>query len=89
LESDVRFGGILGNGGRVGKLFTLRLLFGKWLFSVRGGAGWPEPLLFRLFRFDFDKRLVGGSLCPVCPERTDSLSIFTQLVGEDGVAVRR
>ena len=36
-------------------------------------------LLFRLFRFDFDKRLVGGSLCPVCPERTDSLSIFTQL----------
>ena len=96
----------------------LRLLFGKWLVSVRGGAGWPEPfkylskfssstnmnttvnenkkkkkmkaffpeilwqgytLLFRLFRFDFDRRLVGGSLCPVCPERTDSLSIFTQL----------
>ena len=36
-------------------------------------------LLFRLFRFDFDRRLVGGSLCPVWPERTDSLSIFTQL----------
>ena len=25
------------------KILHLRLLFGKWLFSVRGGTGWLDP----------------------------------------------